>query len=428
MKVEFADVTETRKRLTVEIPSDLVDAEFDRITSRLARSAKVPGFRPGKVPLTVVRQRFKDDILHDIARSLVPRALDDALGERTLDPVDTPDVRDVVVEPGRPLTFTATFETVPAFDPGDYRGIPLRRSAVAIEDTAVEAALERLRQRAARFEPVEGRPLAAMDWGTVDLEREVLTGASKGPRETHKDVTIELGAAANPPGFDAHLVGLEPGSTASFTITYPVDFGMAEMAGAEVAYVVALKAVKRRLVPELDDEFAKDLGSFETLADLRARVRQDLEHEAQHESDREVRSTLLANLAHRVPFAVPGVLIEHELDRRVEELARRLVEQRVDPRAAGIDWNEFRNTQRDAAGDTVKATIVLDEIAKRDQIEVSDDELDAEIGRFAERSGRSVTAVRAQLEQDSGVGRLRHGLRRERTMDFLLANASITTA
>jgi trigger factor len=428
MKVEFADVTETRKRLTVEIPSDLVDAEFDRITSRLARSAKVPGFRPGKVPLTVVRQRFKDDILHDIARSLVPRALDDALGERTLDPVDTPDVRDVVVEPGRPLTFTATFETVPAFDPGDYRGIPLRRTAVVIEDTAVEAALERLRQRAARFEPVEGRPLAAMDWGTVDLEREVLTGASKGPRETHKDVTIELGAAANPPGFDAHLVGLEPGSTASFTITYPADFGMAEMAGAEVAYVVALKAVKRRLVPELDDEFAKDLGSFETLADLRARVRQDLEHEAQHDSDREVRSTLLANLAHRVPFTVPGVLIEHELDRRVEELARRLVEQRVDPRAAGIDWNEFRNTQRDAAGDTVKATIVLDEIAKRDRIEVSDDELDAEIGRFAERSGRSVTAVRAQLEQDSGVGRLRHGLRRERTMDFLLANASITTA
>ena len=428
MKVEFADVTETCKRLTVEIPSDRVDAEFDRITARLARSAKVPGFRPGKVPLTVVRQRFKDDILHDIARSLVPQALDEALDERTLDPIDTPDVRDIVVAPGQPLTFTATFETVPAFDPGDYRGIPLRRPAVAIEDTSVDAALERLRQRAARFEPVEGRPLAATDWATVDLEREVLTGTNKGPRDRHTDATIELGATANPPGFDAHLVGLEPGSTATFTITYPAEFGITEMAGAEVAYVVALKAVKRRIVPELDDEFAKDLGSFETLADLRDRVRQDIEHEAQHETDRQVRSALLANLAQRVPFTVPGVLVEHELDRRVEELARQLVEQRVDPRAAGIDWNEFRNAQREAASNTVKATIVLDEVARRDQVAVSDEDLDAEVGRFAERSGRAVAAVRAQLEQDNGLGRLRNGLRRERTMDFLLANASITTA
>jgi len=292
----------------------------------------------------------------------------------------------------------------------------------------VDAALERLRQRAARFEPVEGRPLAATDWATVDLEREVLTGANKGPRERHTDDTIELGATANPPGFDAHLAGLEPGSTATFTITYPAEFGIAEMAGAEVAYVVALKTVKRRLVPELDDEFAKDLGNFETLADLRARVRQDIEHEAQHGTDRQVRSALLANLAQRVPFTVPGVLVEHELDRRVEELARQLVEQRVDPRAAGIDWNEFRNAQREAASDTVKATIVLDEVAKRDQVAVSDEDLDTEVGRFAERSGRAVAAVRAQLEQDNGLGRLRNGLRRERTMDFLLANASITTA
>lgn len=428
MKVEFADVTETRKRLTVAVPSEMVDAEFDRITADLARSAKVPGFRPGKVPLHVVRQRFKDDILHEVAHALVPRALNEALDERTLEPVETPDVRDVVIEPGQPLTFTATFETVPEFDPGNYRGVALRRRATQIDEAAVEAALERLRQRAARFEPVEGRPLAGHDWATVDLSREVLTGANKGPRESHTDVTIELGAAANPPGFDAHLAGLEPGATATFTITYPADFAVAEMAGADVSYAVTLKAVKQRVVPALDDEFAKDLGQFETLADLRARVRQDLEHEAQHEADRDVRGDLLADLAKRVPFAVPEVLVESELDRRVEELARRLVEQRVDPRTAGIDWNEFRQAQREAAADTVKATLVLDEVAKRDQIAVSDEDLDAEIGRFAERSGRPLAAVRAQLERDHGVARLRSGLRREKTMDFLLANASITTA
>jgi trigger factor len=332
----------------------------------------------------------------------------------------------VVVEPGKPLTFTATFETVPEFDPGDYRGIALRKKGVTVEDTDVDEALERLRQRAGRFEPVEGRPLAGHDWATVDLEREVLSGASKAPRERHADVTIELGAAANPPGFDAHLVGLEPGASKTFTITYPADFGVAEMAGAEVDYTVALKGIKQRVVPDLDDEFAKDLGSFDSLADLRARVRQDLEHEAQHEADRDVRAALLADLAKRVPFTLPEVLVERELDRRVEELARRMIEQRMDPRQAGIDWNELRHAQREAATDTVKATLVLDEVARRDQLAVSDDELDAEIGRFAERSGRSVAAVRAQVEQDNGLARLRTGLRREKTMDFLLSNASIT--
>jgi trigger factor len=428
MKVEFADVNETRKRLTVEIPAETVDAEHDRVTARLARTVKVPGFRPGKVPVHVIRQRFRDDILHEVAHSLVPKALDEALDQRSMDPIDTPDVRDVVVEPGTPLTFTATFETVPEFDPGNYRGIPLRRASETVEETAVDEALERLRQRAARFEPIDGRPLTDHDWATVDLEREVLSGPGKSPREKHPDVTIEVGAAANPPGFDGHLIGAEPGTSRTFTVTYPADYEAAELAGAEVEYTIAIKAIKQRVVPDLDDEFAKDLGDFASLDALRARLRQDLEHEAHHEADRAVRGELLAELAKRVPFTLPEVLVERELDRRIEEFARRMVEQRIDPRTAGIDWNELRNSQRDTAGDTVKATLVLDEVARRDQLAVSDEELDAEVNRFAERSNRSAQAVRAQLEQDNGLARLRQGLRREKTMDFLLSNASITAA
>jgi len=156
MKVEYADISETRKRLTIELPSAAVEAEIDRLTSRLTRSAKVPGFRPGKVPARVVWQRFKDDILHDVAHDLVPQALDEALRERGLDPVDTPDVRDVVIEPGKPLTFVATFETVPPFDPGEYRGIALRRPSAAVPDGDVEQAIERLRQRVMPFAEARG--------------------------------------------------------------------------------------------------------------------------------------------------------------------------------------------------------------------------------------------------------------------------------
>jgi trigger factor len=428
MKVEFADVNETRKRLTIEIPSDVVDTEIERLTARLGRSAKVPGFRPGKVPPKVIWQRYKDDILHDVAHDLVPEALDEALRERGLDPVDTPDVRDIVIEPGAPLTFVATFDTVPAFDPGEYRGLALRRQAADVKDEEVDQALERLRQRAARFEPVEGRPLGATDWASVDLERRVLGGETPGLPEKHENVTIDLSAEANPPGFSDHLVGLEPGARAVFTVDYPAGHQVQEMAGHSVEYAVTLKAVKQRVVPALDDEFAKDLGSFDSLPALRARVREDLEREAAHESDRALRGDVLAVLSARVPFAVPDALVEQELDRRVEDLARRLIEQEVDPRKAGIDWNGFRTAQRDAAIESVKAALALDEIARREPVVVSDEELAAEIARFAERSGRPVEAVRAQIAKDNSAARLRGGLRREKTMDLLLANASITTA
>ncbi|MFO7694360.1 MAG: trigger factor [Vicinamibacterales bacterium] len=428
MKVEFADVSETRKRLTIEIPSEEVDAGIDRLVGRLGRSAKVAGFRPGKVPPRVVWQRFKDEILNDVAHDLVPQALDAALRERDLEPVDTPDVRDVVVEQGAPLTFVATFDTVPSFDPGEYRGVALRKPSAAVEDAAVDETLERLRQRAARFEPVEGRPLAADDWATVDLERRVAGGDPPAEAETHENVTIDLGAEANPPGFSEQLIGLEAGAHTAFTVHYPDAHPVKDLAGRSVEYGVTLKAIKQRVVPALDDEFAKDLGSFDSLAALRDRVRQDLEHEAAHEADRAIRGDLLADLARRVPFAVPDALIEQELDRRVEEFARRLVEQQVDLRKAGIDWNEFRSAQREAATESVKAMVVLDEIARREPVVVGDEDVAAEIGRFAGRSGRTSEAVRAQLEKDNGVTRLRGGLRREKTVELLLANAAITMA
>jgi trigger factor len=428
MKVDFADVSETRKRLTIEIPSDVVDAEIERLTARLGRTAKVPGFRPGKVPARVVWQRFKDEILHDVAHDLVPQAMEDALRERGLDPVDTPDVRDVVVEQGKPLTFVATFDVVPSFDPGDYRGVALRKPAATVEDSAVEDTLERLRQRAARFEPIEGRPLAADDWATVDLERRMAGAEADMKPERHENVTIDLSADANPPGFSEQLAGLEAGAHKVFTVHYPADHQVKDLAGRSVEYGVTIKAIKQRVVPALDDEFAKDLGSFDSLAALRDRVRRDLEHEAAHEADRSVRGDLLADLAKRVPFAVPDALVEQELDRRVEEFARRLVEQQVDPRKAGIDWNEFRAAQRDAAVESVKAMVALDEIARREPVVVTDEDLTQEIARFAERSGRTPEAVRAQIEKDNGLARLRGGLRREKTVDLLLANAAITTA
>jgi trigger factor len=421
MKTDLVDINDTRKNLRVEIPSAVVDEQIERVARNYSRQARIPGFRPGKAPARVIKQRYKDQILHDVAHELIPRAVDDALRERGVEAVDTPDIRDVTVEEGQALTFTASFDTVPSFEPGDYSTVSLRRPSNRVEEEAVDQALERLRERASRFEPVEGRAIAGGDTVTLDLERK-----SGGDHlDHHHDVAVELGAKANPPGFDEALLGLEMGATKSFTIHYPADYPIGELANTDVSYSVVVKGIKRRVLPELDDEFAKDLGEFETLDALRARVREDLQQEARRASERGMRAELMKQLAARVPFEVPASLIERELDRRIEDFARRLADQNIDPRQAGIDWQAFRESQAAAAREAVAGAIVLDEVARRERLEVGDAEVEREIERYAERSGRTPAATRAALEKEGGLWRISGGLRREKSIDFLMARATI---
>jgi trigger factor len=421
MKTEFVDVNATRKNVRVEIPTDVVNAEIDRIARDYSRKARVPGFRPGKTPPRVIKQRYKDQILHDVAHDLIPRAVDNALREKGLEAVDTPDVRDVTIEEGHPLTFTASFDTVPTFDPGDLSTIALRRASSAINDEAVQLSLQRLRGRAARFEPVEGRGVDHGDTLVVDLERRDAGGLP----DRHTDVSVELGAKANPPGFDEQLLGLEVGATKAFTIHYPADYPIGELANADVSYTVTVKGLKRRVLPELDDEFAKDLGEFDTLDALKTRVREDLEHEAKHAAEREDRAELMKQLATRLPFEVPASMIEREVNRRLEDFARRLVDQNIDPRQAGIDWTAFRESQREVAREAVAAALVLDEVTRREQLDVGEDEVEREVARYAERTGRTPAAVRAALDKEGGLSRVHASLRREKSIDFVMARAII---
>jgi trigger factor len=424
MKAELVDVNETRKNLRVEIPTDIVNAAIDRIAQSYSRRARVPGFRPGKAPARVIKQRYKSEILHDVAHDLIAHAVDDALRERGVEAVEPPDIRDVTVEENQPLTFTASFDTVPAFETGDYGSLSVRRPAADVTEEAVTHALQRLRERAARFEPVEGRGVDHGDTVTVDLDRK----DAEGKTDTHKDVNVELGAKANPPGFDEQLLGLEVGATKAFTVQYPSDYAISELAGQDVSYNVLVKGLRRRVLPELDDEFAKDMGQFETLEALKARVREDLEHEARHAAERDVRADLMKQLAGRVPFEVPPSLVERELDRRVEDFAQRLMQQQIDPRQAGIDWNQFRESQREVAQEAVAGALYLDEVSRREQLDVTDDEIEAEIGRYAERTGRTPAAVRAALEKEGGLSRVSTGLRREKSIDFLMARATLVRA
>jgi trigger factor len=435
VKTEFTEVSETRKHLAFEVPPDVVDEAIERVARGYSKSAKVPGFRQGKVPATVVKQRYRDQILSDVAQDLIPRLVGNALRERNLQPVSTPDIRDVVLQEGQPLTFLADFETLPEIDPGDYKGITLRKPAAVLDVGAVDRAVEDLRQRAARWHPVEDRPAGPGDTLLLDLTRTRRTRlielanqptplADDETPEKLENVSIELGNAANPPGFDENLTGVAAGARREFRVNFPPDYAVGELAGATVDYDVSVKGIRRKELLPLDDEFAKEVSEAETLDGLRAQVRENLQQNAQAEADHRVRHDLLRELASRVRTA-PEVLVEHEVDRRLEEFVRRLMEQGIDPMKAEIDWQDFRTRQREVAADTVRGTLMLDEIARRESIESTDEDVEQEIARFAERAGRTPAAVRARLEKEQALDRIRAGIRREKTVDWLLAQATI---
>ena len=437
MKTELTDVSETRKHVTFEVEPDVVNAAIARVAQGYSKSARVPGFRPGKVPATVVKQRYKDQILHDVAHELIPRVVGEALRERGLEPVAAPDIKDVVLEEGQPLTFVADFETMPAIDPGEYTGITLRKPPAVLEVGAVDQALDHLQERHARWHPIENRPAALGDTVLADLTRtrraRLVTLASEAPApgidkdgepEALQNVTVEIGASANPPGFDEGLIGASAGDERKFTIDYPADYETPELAGARMDYAVTVKGIRKKELLPLDDEFAKEVSDVGTLEALRDRIREDLQHGAEQEAEHAMRHELVRELASRLTNP-PEVLVEQEVDRRLEEFVRRLVEQGIDPMKVEIDWREFRLRQRDAAAETVRSTLVIDEVARRESVAATEADVDAEIARFAERAGVTPAAIRGRLEKEGALGRIEAGIRREKTVAWLIEKANI---
>jgi trigger factor len=436
MKAELVDKSPTEKQLTFEVPADVVEQEVAKVSANYSKSAKVPGFRQGKVPVKVVRQRFMEQILDDVAHQLIPRLVTDALIEHQLQPVAAPDVHDLQLKEGEPMTFHAHFEVLPAIDPGTYTGIALKKPAAVLEVGAVDSTLEQLQQRAAKWTPVEDRAATTGDALLMDLTRTVQGALIVIPGQQSNDekpelmqnVSVELGAAANPPGFDDNLMGVKPGDQKSFTTEYPADYAMPELAGKTVKYDAVIKAIRRKEVLPLDDNFAKEVSEFETLDALKEQVKKDLQHQAEHDADHAVRHDLLKTLSSRLTAAVPSVLVERETERRLEDLIRRLMDQGIDPMKADINWQEFRERQKAGAEESVRSTLVLDEIAKREKITATEEDVEAEIAKFAERSGHTPAAVRARLEKEDGLDRIAAGIQREKTMNFLLDKAEIVIA
>jgi trigger factor len=435
MKTELINISECRKELNIELPTTIVDEAIDRLSKRYSRSAKISGFRPGKVPAHVIRSRYIEQILQDIAQELIPDAVDKAMSTEGLTPVATPEILDVEVNEGKPLTFRASFETMPTVDPGSYDAFTLRQTPITIDEDAINKAMERLREQSARLEPINDRAVRHGDTVTLNLERKLVTkpnddssDALVGEPEQHQDVSVEIGNEVNPPGFDDELIGLTIGAKHTFNVSFPDDYNIASLAGGNAEYDIEVMALQQRIVPTLNDDFAKQTGEYKNLDELRVDVEKNLNAQAEYDTKQEIRNDLLRQLAGRVTSEVPEALVTHEVERRVEQLARHMLGQRIDPRQANVDWDAFREQQREASIGTVRSTLVLDAIAARESIEVSDDDIEQELSRQAEATGRTASAVKALVEKEGGFDRLSSGLKREKAIDLLLSRATIVEA
>lgn len=446
MKSELNVIDTIRRNVAVEIPSIEVDRAIERITKQYIRSIRLPGFRPGKAPAKLIQQRMLDSILREVAEELVPSAVEEVLKEHAVIPIDRPNISDLDIAKGQSLKFVANFEVLPAINLGEYQGLNLRRTPIEVTDDHVTEALQELRERSAKLETVDDRSSAAGDILTVDLTRKPVTSEPLDIKEktdseqtdTHSDIQIEIGNAGNPEGLDEQLIDKDSGSAINFildqkdkTPSEPDGHKTSDQSVAtinKIDYAVTIKKIQRKILPVLDDDFARSVGSIDSLDSLRDQVRENLCVQAEQEINRTTRDELLKQLAAQLNIVVPEALIKREVDRRTEHFANRLVSQQIDPKKANINWDEFRVNQREAATDTVKSSLALDEIAKIENIDTSEEDLNKEIERLAVLNNRTVSAMRAIIEKEGDPEVLSIGLRREKAIDFVLKHATIVEA
>jgi len=413
-----------RRELELEIPADEVSKAMERVAKEFAKVARVPGFRPGKAPITLIRRRFADDIKGEVLQSLVPERVEKAVSEQKLTPVSQPKVEQLDFNDGQPLKFRAVFEVLPEFELGNYKDLKLEMPVMDVVDEDVTKTLEDMRERAAAFAPVEGR--AVQDGDYVQLK---LTGTPEGEGEPLQadSVLCHIGAEETMAPFNENLRGVNIGDHKEFDVPYPADYPDAKLAGTTYHYSVDVLGIKNKKLPELNDDFAKDVSDATTLDELNKKIREGLEHQRDHKQKDLLREKVLGEIVKLHDFPVPQSLVEHQMDVRLERVVRSLAQQGVDPRAVNIDWVTLRKRNEDRAKDDVKAELIVDRIATTENIDVTEEEVEHELQHLAGHSNESAEAIRARLTKQGTLDRIKAKLRSDKTLDWLAQNARVST-
>ncbi len=421
--------TATRRELQVEIPADIVARETEAIVQKMQRMARLPGFRRGKVPSSVIRQRFAEEIKSEVVESLVPKYFHQEAEKQKLVPISQPRVSDLHIQDGEPLRFKATFEVLPEIEVSGYQELRVDKPDTAVTEQEIEESLTRLREQQATYSAIEDRAIENGDYAQVSLEgipKNSAGGPETAPTQGQgkpvkvDDVMVEVGGTNTVREFSDNLRGMKPGESRTFEVSYQADFSDERLAGKTFEYTIAVKAIKQKHLPELNDDFAKEVGEFSGLEDLKTKIREGLEHEKQHAAEREGKEKILDELVKRHDFPLPEALVDRQIDVRLERGLRALAAQGM--RAEDMkkmDFNRLRAGQKEAAEREVKASLLLDKIADAEKIEVSDEEIDKEVQALATQSKQPVEAVRARLTREGALDKIRTRLRNDKALDFL---------
>ncbi len=420
MTAEIIEVNSCRKNLAVEIPAQEVEQEIDKVAREYSRTIKVPGFRPGKVPMTIIRQRFGNDLIQETTQKIIERCWKDAISQHDLHPIAQPEIKDVDNKPGNPLKFTLSFEILPPLEVKDYKGVAVTLDSSEITDDAVAKTIDNVREQNAQFAPVDSE---AKDghYLTVTVDGQFEDGSNPSHEE---DVTLVIGNPQTNADFSENLRDSKPGDTRSFDVAYPEDFHRKEFAGKKIHYTVVVKDIKEKQLAELNDDFAKDMG-FESLEALRIKVRDDLVTQAKQSAEKKAREALLDSIIERQPIEVPDCMVEDELTARTRQLASSLMYQGIDLEKAGFDWKKIFEEERPRAAQAVRRSIFLDAIASQENIAVSDEEIETELHKLAEGTKKTAAAWRSQLEKEDRMHSFEQHLRQNKAFDFIYSNANI---
>ncbi len=408
------------RELVLDIPAEEVSKAYGNVIRNYRKYAKIPGFRAGKVPETVIKRRFATEIRKDVIDGLLPERFNKAVHDLGVAPVGQPQVTELTVEDGAPLHVKAVFEFVPAFSIDGYQSVTVEKPAVEITEEEFRLEMAELRESRAVIEPVEEeRALVDGDWAQISYKGQIEGEADAAP-VAGDETLVEVGGKDTVEAFTTVLRGAKPGQELKAEVIYPADYGDAKLAGKTVAYDLEVKAIKKRTLPELDDDFAKELGNYESFVDLEARVREHMSNRKRRSVEGETKDRLFAALTEKYPFPVPESLVQEQIDTRLERGLRALAAQGMDTeQMRKLDFARLRAAQRPSAIAEVKTFILLDRIAHEENITVSDEELDREVQLAALQSGEPVEALRARLTEDGGLARIREQLRREKTASLL---------
>jgi len=419
---------ECTRQIDVEVPAEEVSRAFARVVKQYRRQARIPGFRAGKVPETVIRRKFADGIRQEVLEEILPAQFRAAIEKEGVQPVSQPQVTSLHLVDGEPMRFQAAFEALPAIDVTGYDQVKLERPDTSVTDEEFGAELNQILDSHATMETVEeDRALTDGDFaqiqftGLVHDDAPAGTEGDQAPKPIEgDDATVEVGGANTVEAFTNALRGAKKSQQMQFSVTYPPDFTEQRLAGKTVAYDVEVKEIRKKNLPDLDDSFAKQMGEYQTVDEFKHKLREHMENDKRRRGESEVKDKMLAEFIERFQFPVPESLLQQQIDTRLDRGLRALAQQGMTTeQMRQLDFPRLRAAQRDSALNEVKSSLILDRIADKENVQVSDEDFETQLQLLAYQAREPVETLRKRLTEDGGLARIREQLRREKILDQL---------